>query len=298
MNNRFSILFFSRIVCAALVVLLASCGGSNAKKENNDDEFKNAADEINNQVKKVLAKLPPPSEIPYKLQATGAEFDESLVNAIENADNYLSTDDKAALNLGIYAADIGYLTSYEKTQEALDYMQAAKALSGKLNLETTLSEELIKKFEENLSSKDELAKIVNDVITDSDKVLQDNQRNKTAALLLTGSFIESMYLATALIENYPTDLPSDARNTILVPIVRIVLDQEQPLADLIALLKSVDQDAQVTGLVNSMEALKAKFEALDIEEQIKNNKGDELLKNTTLDEITNSVDSIRDQITE
>jgi hypothetical protein len=50
------------------------------------------------------------------LQATGAEFNQSLLNDRSKVDQYSSRNDKAALNLGI-AADIGYLSSYDKLRK-------------------------------------------------------------------------------------------------------------------------------------------------------------------------------------
>ena len=53
-------------------------------------------------------------------------------------------------------------------------------------------------------------------------------------LVLAGSFIEGLYLAIEVIETYPKDvLDADTRNLILEPLVKVVLDQEKPLLDVI-----------------------------------------------------------------
>ena len=91
------------------------------------------------------------------LQTTGAEFNESLINPRDKADQYASITNKAALNLGVYAADIGYLVSYDKTQEAIDYLNAAKALADGLGVIGSFDLEVLNQFEKNLSNKDSLS---------------------------------------------------------------------------------------------------------------------------------------------
>ena len=158
--------------------------------------------------------------------------------------------------------------------------------------------ELVDRFESNLSSNDSLAAILNEAISNSDEHLQDNNRKKTAALLLTGSFVEGLYISTSLVKNYPKDLlPEDSRNLILVPIIRVILDQQKPLGDLIGLLKSVDQDDGIKNITSKLEALQANYASLDIEESIKGNRGDLLVTDQTLTAITDQVEGIRDYIT-
>src|SRR6187549_1167589 len=89
---------------------LSACG--NSSKENSSDEFKDAEESLKDQVEDIVYNLPSPSEIPYLLESTGAEFNQSLVSDNKKADQYLTRSDKAALNLGVYATDIGYLSTY------------------------------------------------------------------------------------------------------------------------------------------------------------------------------------------
>ena len=121
MNLKQPIYFF---LCVLLAAGLASCGSSSDDKNKNSDEFDEASETLKEQIEEVVYNIPSPSEIPYLLQATGAEFNETLVNPRSKADQYTTRNDKAALNLGVYVADIGYLTSYDKTQDAIDYLSA------------------------------------------------------------------------------------------------------------------------------------------------------------------------------
>ena len=160
------------------------------------------------------------------MQATGAEFNQSLVNSREKVDQYTSHNDKAALNLGVYAADIGYLTSYDKTQEAIDYLTACKTLSDDLGLIGTFDAELLEKFEKNISNKDSLTRLLDRTMKEEPELHEGRQQQQAFSLVVAGSFIEGLYIATGLIKSYPKNiLPEDNRNLILTPLMRVVLDQ-------------------------------------------------------------------------
>jgi hypothetical protein len=103
-----------KLVFSTLIAIgLASCGSSSSDKDKNSSEFKDAEESLKEQIEEVIYNIPSPSEIPYLLQATGAEFNESLVNPRTKVDQYASRTDKAALNLGcmVLISDISVLTT-------------------------------------------------------------------------------------------------------------------------------------------------------------------------------------------
>jgi len=290
-------------IYAVMSLLLAgalySCGSSSDNKDQNSDEFKEAEQSLNKQIEDVVYNIPSPSEIPYILQQTGAEFNQSLLNDKAKADKYITRNDKAALNLGVYAADIGYLSSYDKTQEAIDYLAACKKLADNLNVIGTFDVAILERFEANISNKDSLAHLLNSAVQRTDDYLKGDSRNKLAALVVTGSFIEGLYISTGLVKTYPKDLlPDDKRNLVLTPIIRVILEQKKSASDLLKMLSSVEQSEPVTSLVKDLTQLEATYNALNIEEQIKNNRADLLLSDKNLVEVTTIVERMRNSITE
>lgn len=297
MNIKRPIYFFLTIILAAG---LASCGNSSKdEKDKNSEDFDKANENLKQQIEDVVYNIPSPSEIPYLLQATGAEFNESLVNPRSKADQYASRTDKAALNLGLYAADIGYLSSYDKTQEAIDYLTACKTLADNLGLIGTFDAAVIERFEKNISNKDSLTHLLDKTIKKTENYLNDDNRNKLSSLVIAGSFIEGLYISTGLIKSYPKNiLPDDKRNLVLTPIMRIVLEQEKSVSDLIKMLSSVEQTEPVTGIVADLKELEKTYESLNIEEQIKNNRADLVLSDKSLEGITMITERLRKAITE
>jgi hypothetical protein len=279
--------------------LLASCGSSTKQENQNSDEFKQAEESLKEQIKDVVYNIPSPSEIPYLLQATGAEFNQGLLNDRKKVDQYMTRTDKAALNLGAYVADIGYLSSYDKTQEAIDYLNSAKKLADNLGVIGTFDTEVLKQFESNISNKDSLASLLNNAVQKTDKYLKDDSRNKLAAMMVTGSFIEGLSISTGLIKSYPKDLlKDDQRNLILTPLIRIILEQEKSVDELVKMLSTVEQSAPVSIIQTDLAALQASYRALNIDEQIKNNRSDMVLTDKHLVEITRIVEKMRKDIVE
>lgn len=289
------------LISAFLTLVLVSCGSSGSDKDKNSDEFKEAEESLKQQIEEVVYNIPSPSEIPYLLQTTGAEFNQSLLNSKDKVDQYVTRTDKAALNLGIYAADIGYLSSYDKTQEAIDYLGSAKTLADNLGIIGAFDTEVLKKFEQNISNKDSLTHLLDQSIKKTELFLKDDSRNKLSALVVTGSFIEGLYISTGLIKTYPKNLlPDDKRYQVLTPLMRVVLQQKVSVGELLKMLSSssVEQTDPVTNIVADLKALDEAYKKLDIEEKIKNNKADLVLTDKNLEEITTIVERLRNGITQ
>ncbi len=293
--NQFIYFSFS----ALIAIGLASCGTSSSDKDKNSAEFEDAEGSLPEQLEGLVYNIPSPSEIPYLLQATGAEYNESLVNSRSKVDQYSSRTDKAALNLGVYAADIGYLSSYDKTQEAIDYLESAKTLADGLGVIGSFDVEVLQQFEDNISKKDSLSRLLDRTIKKTEIFLKDDNRNKLSALVVTGGFIEGLYISTGLVRSYPKDLlPTDAKNLVLTPIIRVILEQKKSVTDLLKMLSAVEQTEPVASLTTDLKALEAEYAALNIEEQIKNNTANLVLTDKNLVEITNIVGKMRTSITE
>jgi hypothetical protein len=280
-------------------LILWSCGGSTNKEENSKD-FEAAEESLKDQIQDVVYNIPSPSEIPYLLEATGAEFNQGLINDRRKADSYVNND-KAALNLGVYAADIGYLSSYGKTQEAIDYLNTTKSLADRLGVVGSFDVEVLKQFESNIANKDSLAALLNRTVQKTDAYLKDDSRNKLAALMVTGSFVEGLYISTGLIKSYPKNLlADDQRNLVLTPLMRVILQQEESVDELLKMLSTVEEEGNdtVNSIKTDLTSLQASYRALNIEEQIKNNKANLVLSDKNLSDITTIVEKLRKSITD
>lgn len=292
-NQTFNTLFLGTLV------LLWSCGGSGSSetsKASENDEFESAQVEVAEQIDKVVHELPPPSEVPLLLQQVGADFNSGVTNDISKVSSY-NSNEKAALNLGIYATDVGYFASYEQVQDALKYMEGCQNLADYLGIASSFDVSLLRRFEQNIGNRDSLAVLINEAMAQAEVQLENNDRTTIAALALAGSYIEGLYISTQVIKNYPNDLPPDVRNLVLEPLMRLVADQQRPLLDLIGVLNSIDHDEVVDSMAREMSALRFHFDEIgDFESKISEDAANVVLDEGLLKGVTNEVERIRAEI--
>jgi arginine/lysine/ornithine decarboxylase len=93
-------------------------------------------------------------------------------------------------------------------------------------------------------------------------------------------------------------LENDQRNLVLTPLIRIILQQEKSVDELVKMLSTVEQSDPVTTIQADLAALQASYRALNIEEQIKNNRSAMVLSDKHLIEITKIVEKMRKDITD
>jgi hypothetical protein len=272
-NNKQIVNLFSLLLMSAILI---SCGSNkDAKKEIQNDAYAKAEAQIMDEIEKVVQDMPEPSEVPYMLQATGSDFNMDLINAKENADKYSNSTDKAAMNLGVYATDIAYLSSYDQVQEAMKYMEVCQKLAGQVGVASAFDLALMERFERNLSNKDSLSNLVNYTMLVAREKLEALDRLQTVALILSGSYIEGLYLSVMVIDTYPDDLlPEASKNLILEPLIKVIIDQEKPLLDIIKLLKDIKSDDTIATVVAEFDILEALYKADLAEIKTKISEGD------------------------
>ena len=288
----------SKILLAIVISILIACGSDKKKGSDASKEFDDAQDQIKEKFDKALMDIPPPAEIPYIIQSTGADFNPNIINDYKKYESYTISVKKAAFNLGIYSTDIGYLSSYGKTQQALNYMDVCLELTKTVGAQDAIDLAVLGRFEKNLSNPDSLAKIIDQVISNSDNYLQANDRNNIAALMIGGTFIEALYISTQIIDTYPKDLlPDDMRLQILSPLVQMLAKQKESLKDVIDLLESVkDKEDWELATINSLNELYINYTKFDPMGKIREGKGNEVLNDEVLSRLTIQVDSIRSNV--
>jgi len=287
--------------CGFCLIIVSACSSPKPQEEQ-AEEFDQATEELQEQLVGMLDNIPPPSEIPYIIQSTGAGFDESMLNDISKVDQYQSEDDKSAMNLGVYATDIGYLSSYDQSQDALTYFNQVKSLADQIGVTSSVDTEVVEEFESNLGSKDELAEILDGVIDDTQLTLEESGRDRMAALVATGTFAEGLHIAGSLLSQFPKgevseNDPNSSFVALAIPLVKLMLDQKQPVTELNAMLKSLDSDATVDQLVSLTSDLVAEYEGLNIEETFENNQAVTYLEEGRLDGLLEKVSALRQYIT-
>ncbi len=203
MQQTKTLILISKIFVAFLFAIsLSACQSSQKKaaKDLNVEDFL-SEDEIFDDIdkaKKIFYSLPSPLETALIIKSAGAEFDEELLNSLNNVEKYSSSKAKA-LNLGVYTTDLSFASLFEQTQTAIDYMGAARSMAEGLDIKDAIDNETIKKLEDNLNNRDVVMDIISETFLNSSSYLKEYERQDEAAIVLIGGWIEGLYIASQLI---------------------------------------------------------------------------------------------------
>ena len=268
MNNITSKIFDTTIILGncligLLALGLAGCESSTSNQAKEDQRaFKKLEQsDLSTDVKKekieaIIQGLPSASEVPELLRKSGAGFNPNLPNTLDRVDSYRSTSFKASTNLGVYAADIGYLCSYGKSQEALNYLEGSKLLADHLGVTNAFDLEFIRKFEDSIGSPDYLLELIDESINRVSKFLQTEDRIDLSILVLSGGFVEGLYLTTSLLQLYTPDRETDDSSRKIYAIVYdLASKQKTHLSSLINLLKSLEPGSGIESFIVQLEDL-------------------------------------------
>lgn len=175
-------------------------GNKRSKKDVDIEDFVTEDDIFDDidKAKKIFYSLPSPLETAMLIKSAGAEYNEELLNSLDNVVNY-STSRSLALNLGIYTTDLSFASLFDQTQTSISYMTAAQDMAEGLDINDAIDSETMTRLEENLQNRDVVMDIISETFLNSSSYLKEQRRQDVAAIVLVGGWIEGLYIATQLI---------------------------------------------------------------------------------------------------
>ena len=286
------------------VLLLASFTQSCQKKqETSETETQTPAPDsttFTNERNTFFSNLLAPAEVAAQLQATGAEFNASLMSDPKKYSQYTSNEVKAAANMGIYLSDLNYSVAYKKSANTKEYFTAAHELSKATGMEQGTLDFLAQRYNNNIAQNDSVKSVMKDLLSKSTQGLQGTEREKLAGAAMAAYQIENLHLALGVIDAYPDDmLPSDARTLILIPIYKMVLGQKENIQTIYDFLKSYSspENPNYQYYSTAFEDLIGVYNRLNVDDKIAKNQGIELMNDAVMKELTQKVDAIRNKVT-
>ncbi|MCT4601356.1 MAG: hypothetical protein N4A59_00455 [Marinifilum sp.] len=203
-------------------------------------------------VKKLFYNVPSPLEVTELMKKMDLPYQPDLMNSVNNADNYLSQADMA-INIGIYGADLSYIRIYNQFQDAARYLAVIKKFTRELGIPEEQEKVTAQRVEENIENQDSLLNIISETFIKSDSYLKENQRGGTAALIVFGGWIETLYLATNIIDlNRPQK-----------ELVALIAQQKHSVKNLIGLLSQYRNNQKVNEVLPDLKELDAKFKEIE-----------------------------------
>lgn len=196
-----------RLFIVISIFALSSCSGD--KEVDHDIHIPDNLMETTNQeidkekLNEFIQGFPSPVETAALIQDLEIPFSKKYLASTNHAENY-DTNFKKAIGLGVYSADLGYLNVYNRTTQSAGYLAIIKSISDDLNVGQFFDFQTLKRLASNNDNIDSLMFLSVHSFHQMDEHLRRNNRSNLSALVVTGVWIEGLFLATQILVDNPS----------------------------------------------------------------------------------------------
>ncbi len=201
-----------------------------------------------------IANIPSPVASINELSNWGVDYNNTLL-ADPKKPIAIGNEFSKAVALGVYNIDMSYAMVNNKGEDVLKYMKNVVKSADELGLKSAVDNMIGKRAEQNLSNKDSLLKIVDEIFVKSDAYLRTNERVYTAAAVFAGSWVESLFLTCKIAESI-TDPAAKEKA------YKHLWDQRFYLKNLNDLLGEYKDKKECVGLNTELKKIHAEIDAI------------------------------------
>lgn len=247
-------------VIVSLQFNCGGCGGSDDELipiDTNEIKFAEVtydSDAIN----EIIQSFSSPVEMAAMLNSLEVPFSKNYLVETEDATDY-DTNFKKAIALGILSADLGYLNVYGRTSLIVEYLTVIKRIADDLKVGQFFDFQTLKRLSTSNDNLDSLLILSVQSYHNMDDHLRSNQRSNLSALVVTGVWIESLYLATQVLSK------AELKDKELIDRVG---EQKTILNSLLPILKLYKNDQNFERLVDDFNEIKNAYEGVSIKIEV------------------------------
>lgn len=295
-------LFPVTVALCAMTLVITSCNNGDRGSKIPEPVFSTYHSDRNPEIKnirEIYYGLLTPVEVCNIFDRLGVRYNDTIILPASNRDLYMSSY-KAAMNLGVYGVDMGYMKLFGVNRQTLEYFTAIQSLSERLNMPANFLSDVIKNFDAEISNPDSVTWLMNQAYGKIDEHLRSEGSEGTLGLMLMGGWIEAMYLATQVAYDPANPDPEVAGR---------IAEQKYSLTSLLSFMKNYYDDPMVVFYTRKLKYLDRWFDtfeiyyqpgdvSIDTLRQVITTTGTEMTVNVgTLNEIRDYVAKLRAEIT-
>ncbi len=255
------------------ITFLPSCKNQGASKEQKKVELEQVKS-IESEIEKNVYPLPTSAEVIKMLTGLEVGYIIGITNPVENSKKYFTSTNRA-INLGVYGADLSYVTLYNMQQEVINYLDAIRLLATELNMSEVYDEKLYDQIKVNFDNREELVKILTDAFNNTYAHLSENDQQTLALLVVGGAWVEGMYLTTHVSETAYQ----------YAGIAGVLLEQKSSFQIFLEITQPYAQDPSISDFLKLLDPIKKVYEGLGTS-----------LTNDNIIDITKAIEGVRSQI--
>jgi hypothetical protein len=242
-----------KILLLAFAVNLISCSSGEKQEElmAEDEQIAPTIEQSRFNAQNVFNSLPDRKLVLKLIEENKIEYKPDILNNPTLVNKYALEFSKA-INLGIYGSDLSIASSFNQTQESMVFLRCVNVLAGSLGVNGAFDQRLFERIEANNNNKDSIIEIVTGAFKKVDEILKYNNRPATSAIILSGCWIEGLYVSCQMAQDVQAE-----------SIIKTILQQKETLKNLIVMLEAVKLDEHATYILTSLKQLHEAFETAE-----------------------------------
>jgi hypothetical protein len=228
-----------------------ACGGGNesAKVENVDVDEVHSNSMTKKDLDNFMHILPSHLRVALMFKNAGVNYNATVVADVSKHTTYEKPFEQAYM-LGVYSVDLAYAAINNQTQQSVNFMKAGKYLAQQLGIEQIYeANNTLSRFEANMENIDSVKTLINDLFTETDVFLKDNDKLDVLLISMSAGWLEAVYISSNL-----------AAETGKKEIISLIGDQRLSLTHLIAMMKSHATHADFGTMVADLETVQKELE--------------------------------------
>ncbi|MGP8216450.1 MAG: hypothetical protein ACLQQ4_12845 [Bacteroidia bacterium] len=283
------VLCFVSIICISFTWIGCSTDSKKAEAlfgQNGNDNGKDTS-AIAKRVNKVHAmfnNLPSALKVMQLFKKSGSRYAVDIPNDPTLVSKY-STKQAQAINLGIYTQDLSFAGLFNQKDDASFFLESANKLAGSLGIPDAFNENIINRIESNMANSDSLLAIILSDFWTTDTYLKKSDRQEVSAYLVSGGWVEGMYIAA--------QLEAKTNNQ---DIANEMARQKISLDDLAEMLQTYPASQNMTTLIGQIKKIQDVYSGVQVDSTSKED-GPPLLTPDQLKAISESITALRNQMT-
>ncbi|KPL08703.1 MAG: hypothetical protein AMS23_10405 [Bacteroides sp. SM1_62] len=207
-------------------------------------------------IDEIIQSVSSPVEMAALIKEIGTPFSMDYLATTDYVDRY-NTSSQMAFSLGIFGADLGYLNIYKNNVQIVDYLMAINQLANGIRVGHFFDFVRLNQLATSREGIDSLMYISVSSFNNIDSYLRENNRGHLSALMITGVWIECLYLATRV--------ASETSNPLLNERIG---EQKLNLHNLLLILNPYKDQKPIADLLTQLDEVKEVFDQVEITYEI------------------------------
>lgn len=211
------------------VLFIFSCGGEKSDDSivSEEEQKKYDVQESKFNAQNVFNTLPDRKVVMKLIEENKIEYNPDFLNDPTRSGKY-AVELAKAVNLGIYGADLSISSSFDQTQESMVFLKCVNVLAGYLGVNSAFDQKMFERIDANENNKDSIIEIVTGAFKKVDEILKYNNRPATSAVILSGCWIEGLYVSCQMAQQVESE-----------SIIKAIIQQKESLKNLIVMMEAV-----------------------------------------------------------